>query len=266
MPTIIQNDSMGKALEEHAFWNVVKLIGGIGIEVATSWIVSADSAHNRLLVAGVNVFLLVGFEVVGDIITYCLMSGEIWQSNASYHIGQTLFSVFFLLGTTIFAVYWNRMEKQMRRKIILLSVLFCGCQCFFMYSLWHLNRTAMEAFIQYYIVLGGVVTVIADYLIFDILTSTMEAQRREMELEQLRQQQETQYQYYQLVQENVRVIFITEHAARVGQETFERYKTDPSVILIPIPGSGGTDGLGMERVHANVEKAIGANILIDEEQ
>ena len=71
---------------------------------------------------------------------------------------------------------------------------------------------------------------------------------------------------HQLVQENVRVIFITEHAARVGQETFERYKTDPSVILIPIPGSGGTDGLGMERVHANVEKAIGANILIDEEQ
>ena len=52
----------------------------------------------------------------------------------------------------------------------------------------------------------------------------------------------------------------------MGQETFERYKTDPSVILIPIPGSGGTDGLGMERVHANVEKAIGANILIDEEQ
>lgn len=202
LPTIIQNDSMGKALEEHDFWNVVKLIGGIGIEVATSWIVSADSAHNRLLVAGVNVFLLVGFEVVGDIITYCLMSGEIWQSNASYHIGQTLFSVFFLLGTTIFAVYWNRMEKQMRRKIILLSVLFCGCQCFFMYSLWHLNRTAMEASIQYYIVLSGVVTVIADYLIFDILTSTMEAQRREMELEQLRQQQETQYQYYQLVQEN----------------------------------------------------------------
>lgn len=84
LPTIIQNDSMGKALEEHDFWNVVKLIGGIGIEVATSWIVSADSAHNRLLVAGVNVFLLVGFEVVGDIITYCLMSGEIW--NPMHHI------------------------------------------------------------------------------------------------------------------------------------------------------------------------------------
>lgn len=71
---------------------------------------------------------------------------------------------------------------------------------------------------------------------------------------------------HRLITDNVRVIFITEQAARVGHETFERYKTDPSVILVPVPGSAGTDGLGMERVRANIEKAIGANILIDEEQ
>lgn len=69
-----------------------------------------------------------------------------------------------------------------------------------------------------------------------------------------------------LVREGVRVIFITEHAARQGRETFERYKTDPSVTLIPVPGSAGSDGLGMERVRANVEKAIGANILLEDEQ
>ena len=71
---------------------------------------------------------------------------------------------------------------------------------------------------------------------------------------------------YRLVQSGVRVIFITEAAARVGHETFERYQTDPAVTLIPIPGSAGSDGLGMQRVRANVEKAIGANILLDDEQ
>ena len=70
---------------------------------------------------------------------------------------------------------------------------------------------------------------------------------------------------HKLVAEGVRVIFITEAAARAGAETFERYKTDPEVTLIPIPGSGGSDGLGMERVHANVEKAIGADILLNEQ-
>ena len=71
---------------------------------------------------------------------------------------------------------------------------------------------------------------------------------------------------HQLVLSGVRVIFITERAARNGAETFEKYQTDPTVTLIPIPGSAGSDGLGMRRVHANVEKAIGADILFDDHQ
>ncbi|MBQ7521100.1 MAG: V-type ATP synthase subunit F [Clostridia bacterium] len=71
---------------------------------------------------------------------------------------------------------------------------------------------------------------------------------------------------HRLVSDGVRVIFITEQAARRGAETFERYKNDPAVTLIPIPGSAGSDGLGMERVHLNVETAIGADILFDDQQ
>ena len=71
---------------------------------------------------------------------------------------------------------------------------------------------------------------------------------------------------HHLVSDGVRVIFITEQAARAGAETFEKYKTDPAVTLIPIPGSAGSDGLGMRRMHANVEKAIGADILFDDHQ
>ena len=71
---------------------------------------------------------------------------------------------------------------------------------------------------------------------------------------------------HRLVSDGVRVIFITEQAARAGAKTFEKYKPDPAVTLIPIPGSAGSDGLGMRRVHANVEKAIGADILFDDHQ
>lgn len=70
---------------------------------------------------------------------------------------------------------------------------------------------------------------------------------------------------HNLVRQDVRVIFVTEQAARIGHETFEKYKTDSTVTLIPVPGSRGSDGLGMERVHANVEKAIGADILLGDE-
>ena len=202
LPAIVQNSSLGRAIDAASVWNIVKLIVMIVTVMTTSWIISEDSVKNRLLVAGAHLVLLIGLEVVGDVAVIFLLSGRIWEETGAYHIGQALFSVAFLLGTTIFAVYWNRVEKLMRHKIVLLSALFCGSQCFFMYGMWYLNRTAMEAAMQYYVVLCSVVAVIADYLIFDTLTSTIEAQRREMELEQLKQQQETQYQYYQLVQAN----------------------------------------------------------------
>ncbi len=70
---------------------------------------------------------------------------------------------------------------------------------------------------------------------------------------------------FQLAEEGIPVIFITEQAARMAPETLERYKAFVSTVLIPIPGSQGTDGFGMQRVKANVDKAIGADILFEKE-
>ena len=44
-------------------------------------------------------------------------------------------------------------------------------------------------------------------------------------------------------------------------DSLERYKTRSDVAIIPIPGSSGSMGYAMGRVKANVEKAIGADIL-----
>ncbi|MDR0896985.1 MAG: V-type ATP synthase subunit F [Oscillospiraceae bacterium] len=68
---------------------------------------------------------------------------------------------------------------------------------------------------------------------------------------------------FRLAEDGVPVIFITERAAQLSPESLERYKTSASTVLIPIPGSQGTDGFGMRRVKANVEKAIGADILFE---
>lgn len=70
---------------------------------------------------------------------------------------------------------------------------------------------------------------------------------------------------FKLVREGVRIILITESAARKIPDIIEKYKSDPEVALIPVPGSSGTDGYGMEQVHANVEKAIGTDILKNSE-
>ena len=71
---------------------------------------------------------------------------------------------------------------------------------------------------------------------------------------------------FKLSQDNVPVIFITEQAARMAPEALERYENTPEVAIIPIPGIMGTDGLGEARVRENVIKAIGADILFNQEE
>ena len=75
--------------------------------------------------------------------------------------------------------------------------------------------------------------------------------------------EETARALFTLTRQGVRVIFITEHAAKQAPEALERYQTDPQIAIIPIPGSTGSSGYGMARVRANVEKAIGADILFN---
>lgn len=59
------------------------------------------------------------------------------------------------------------------------------------------------------------------------------------------------------------VIFITERVAEQLEDTIAQYDKYPTPAIIPIPSSTGSLGIGMERIHQNVEKAIGMNILDD---
>lgn len=78
--------------------------------------------------------------------------------------------------------------------------------------------------------------------------------------------EETTAALFRLAKSGVPVIFITETAAREVPEALERYKTSGETAIIPIPGSRGADGFGISRVRANVEKAIGADILFNESE
>lgn len=77
--------------------------------------------------------------------------------------------------------------------------------------------------------------------------------------------QETAAAVHQLHREGMRVVFITEAAARLVPELMARFLGDPQLALIPIPGTTGTDGFGQEQVRASVLKAIGADLQFDNE-
>ncbi len=66
---------------------------------------------------------------------------------------------------------------------------------------------------------------------------------------------------HRLSREGTPVIFITEAAARLAPEAISRYEQTMSTAVIPIPGIKGSDGYGEQKVRENVIKAIGADIL-----
>jgi V/A-type H+-transporting ATPase subunit F len=69
---------------------------------------------------------------------------------------------------------------------------------------------------------------------------------------------------HELAKQGYAVIYITEAAAALAQDAINYYATATFPAIIPIPSNKGTLGLGMKKVKANVEKAVGADILFKE--
>lgn len=68
-----------------------------------------------------------------------------------------------------------------------------------------------------------------------------------------------------LAGEQFAVIYITEQtAAAIGTE-IEKYRESRFPAIIPIPGVQGSLGIGMQGIKKCVEKAVGADILFQDE-
>ncbi len=61
------------------------------------------------------------------------------------------------------------------------------------------------------------------------------------------------------------VIFVTEQVAIWAEMYLKRYKARAYPVVVPIPSAEGGMGLGVSGIRANVEKAIGADILFNKE-
>lgn len=56
-------------------------------------------------------------------------------------------------------------------------------------------------------------------------------------------------------------VFITEELASLLQKEMKKLDDQPLPAVIPIPGLKGNTGIGMQRLHQSVERAVGSDIL-----
>ena len=71
---------------------------------------------------------------------------------------------------------------------------------------------------------------------------------------------------HKLAREGCKIIYITEPLYAACGEAISKYKSETFPAIIPIPDAHGSSGVAMANIKANVEKAIGADILFAEEK
>lgn len=65
---------------------------------------------------------------------------------------------------------------------------------------------------------------------------------------------------FQLVNDNFKIIYVAEDIYDLIPETIEKYKSSPFPLIIPIPVTEDSKGIGLKKIKSNVEKAIGFDI------
>lgn len=68
---------------------------------------------------------------------------------------------------------------------------------------------------------------------------------------------------HKLVHDGYAVIFVTEEYYAACQETIAAYVSEAYPAIIPIPSNRGAEGIGMQLLKKNVEKAVGVDILFN---
>jgi len=65
---------------------------------------------------------------------------------------------------------------------------------------------------------------------------------------------------FDLANESYKIIYVSEEIYEAIPETIEKYKNITFPIIIPIPTSEESKGIGLNKIKENVEKAIGFDI------
>jgi V/A-type H+-transporting ATPase subunit F len=74
---------------------------------------------------------------------------------------------------------------------------------------------------------------------------------------------EARHTLHRIAKEEYAIIYITENICNLIMDVVDEYNTMRLPAVIPIPGMNGKLGIGVSNIKKAVEKAVGADILFD---
>ena len=74
---------------------------------------------------------------------------------------------------------------------------------------------------------------------------------------------EARHTLHEIAKEGYAIIYVTEHLYAEIKDTIQEYNEMRLPAIIPIPGMKGTLGIGVQNIKKAVERAVGADILFN---
>lgn len=172
----------------------------IGMMLLVSGVVCVDTWPRRLLMS-INmavVFLL--SEIVMEVIQVYVIRQPMHTTLGLWTM-QILCPIVSLAFTAISATFWNHMDARRRRRIVLLALALAISQCACMYGMEVWNREALGEKMMIYFGVLVMLSVMADIVLYQLITRAIVARREQMEMQQLREKQEIEYYYYHMLRQ-----------------------------------------------------------------
>ena len=172
------------------------------------WIMLDEPPKRRLFIFAVFFMIILLTDMLGTtlcMVCWGLTFTELYNRVGSYYqqvLCSASFPSYFMPFATAAMVYLNHLERTVRRKVLLLSLLLAVSQTMLLIGIGIYNWDGVQDSMVLYIIVCEAVATLSQYYVYQTIQSSVQAVQSQMELEQLKLQRDLDYRYYRLAQES----------------------------------------------------------------
>ncbi|MGM9538170.1 MAG: sensor histidine kinase [Candidatus Onthomonas sp.] len=172
------------------------------------WIMLDEPPKRRLFIFAVFFIIILLTDTLGTIL--CMVCWGLTFTELYYRVGSyyqqilcsASFPSYFMPFATAAMVYLNHLERPVRRKVLLLSMLLAVSQTMLLIGIGIYNWDGVQDSMVLYVIVCEAVATLSQYYVYQTIQSSVRAVQSQMELEQLKLQRDLDYRYYRLAQES----------------------------------------------------------------
>lgn len=172
------------------------------------WVAVDEPPKRRLLTYFVYMGVVLSADFFGASLAMAcwkLTLAQLVEQSATGSV-QLLCSIsypsYFMPLSTVALLYLNRVDKQIRRRTIILSLLLAVSQTMLLIGMGIYNWNVVQDQMARYALVCEFAATLCQYYVYRVVHSSVRAVQNQMELEQLRLQRDMDYRYYRLAQES----------------------------------------------------------------